>query len=87
MQARSLRVGVTIGKRLDGVLEICRLACQWRWKGALDFLSFRAPMAIAVIGGLITSTLLSLIVVPAAFTVLDDLGEWAKRKRAPAQPL
>jgi multidrug efflux pump subunit AcrB len=42
--------------------------------------SFRAPMAIAVIGGLITSTLLSLIVIPAAFTVLDDLGEWVARK-------
>ena len=42
--------------------------------------SFRAPMAIAVIGGLITSTLLSLIVIPAAFTVLDDLGEWFARK-------
>jgi multidrug efflux pump subunit AcrB len=38
--------------------------------------SFRAPMAIAVIGGLITSTLLSLIVIPAAFTVIDDVGEW-----------
>ncbi|MET0807327.1 MAG: efflux RND transporter permease subunit [Pseudoxanthomonas sp.] len=38
--------------------------------------SFRAPMAIAVIGGLITSTLLSLIVIPAAFTVVDDLGTW-----------
>ena len=38
--------------------------------------SFRAPMAIAVIGGLITSTLLSLIVIPAAYTVLDDLGDW-----------
>ncbi|RYZ73402.1 MAG: efflux RND transporter permease subunit, partial [Lysobacteraceae bacterium] len=38
--------------------------------------SFRAPMAIAVIGGLITSTLLSLIVIPAAFTVVDDLGDW-----------
>ena len=42
--------------------------------------SFRAPMAISVIGGLITSTLLSLIVIPAAFTVLDDLGEWVKRR-------
>jgi multidrug efflux pump subunit AcrB len=42
--------------------------------------SFRRPMAIAVIGGLMTSTLLSLIVIPAAFTVLDDLGEWIKRK-------
>jgi multidrug efflux pump subunit AcrB len=42
--------------------------------------SFRRPMAISVIGGLITSTLLSLIVIPAAFTVLDDLGEWLKRR-------
>jgi multidrug efflux pump subunit AcrB len=42
--------------------------------------SFRAPMAISVIGGLITSTLLSLIVIPAAFTVLDDLGGWVQRK-------
>jgi len=42
--------------------------------------SFRAPMAIAVIGGLITSTLLSLIVIPAAFTVLDDIGQWVGRK-------
>ncbi|RYG97104.1 MAG: efflux RND transporter permease subunit, partial [Alphaproteobacteria bacterium] len=42
--------------------------------------SFRAPMAIAVIGGLITSTLLSLIVIPAAFTVVDDLGDWFVRR-------
>ena len=36
--------------------------------------SFRSPMAIAVIGGLITSTLLSLLVVPAVFTYIDDLA-------------
>jgi multidrug efflux pump subunit AcrB len=42
--------------------------------------SFRAPMAWAVIGGLITSTALSLIVIPAAYTVLHDLGDWLKRK-------
>ena len=35
---------------------------------------FRSPMAIAVIGGLIVSTVLSLVFVPAVFTVLDDLG-------------
>ncbi len=35
--------------------------------------SFRAPMAIAVIGGLITSTLLSLLVVPVVFTYVDDI--------------
>ncbi|MDR0736770.1 MAG: efflux RND transporter permease subunit [Zoogloeaceae bacterium] len=47
--------------------------------GAADS-SFSTPMAIAVIGGLITSTLLSLLVVPAVFTYVDDLGAWAKRK-------
>ncbi|MCX7220730.1 MAG: efflux RND transporter permease subunit, partial [Burkholderiales bacterium] len=35
--------------------------------------SFRAPMAISVIGGLITSTFLSLLVVPVVFTYVDDL--------------
>ena len=42
--------------------------------------SFRAPMAWAVIGGLITSTALSLIVIPAAYSVLHDLGLWIARK-------
>ncbi len=35
---------------------------------------FRAPMAIAVIGGLIVSTILSLVFVPSFFTVMDDLS-------------
>ncbi|TCK23748.1 HAE1 family hydrophobic/amphiphilic exporter-1 [Ancylobacter aquaticus] len=35
---------------------------------------FRSPMAIAVIGGLIASTVLSLVFVPAVFTLMDDLG-------------
>ncbi len=39
----------------------------------------RAPMARAVIGGLITSTLLTLLVVPVVYTVLDDLGGWVRR--------
>jgi len=34
--------------------------------------SFRAPMAIVVIGGLITSTFLSLLVIPVLFTYVDD---------------
>jgi multidrug efflux pump subunit AcrB len=41
--------------------------------------SFRSPMATAVIGGLITSTLLSLLVVPAVFTYVDDLEQWIYR--------
>jgi HAE1 family hydrophobic/amphiphilic exporter-1 len=40
----------------------------------------RAPMARAVIGGLITSTLLTLLVVPVVYTLLDDFGAWARRR-------
>jgi HAE1 family hydrophobic/amphiphilic exporter-1 len=36
--------------------------------------AFRSPMAIALIGGLLSSTFLSLVFVPAAFTIMDDLG-------------
>ncbi|MEP0547566.1 MAG: efflux RND transporter permease subunit [Rhodothermales bacterium] len=42
--------------------------------------AFRAPMSRAVIGGLITSTILTLIVVPVAYTYFDDLGSWVRRK-------
>jgi Cu/Ag efflux pump CusA len=35
---------------------------------------FRSPMALAVIGGLIFSTVLSLVFVPAMFMMMDDLG-------------
>jgi HAE1 family hydrophobic/amphiphilic exporter-1 len=40
----------------------------------------RAPMAHAVIGGIITSTLLTLVVVPVIYTYLDDLARWTKEK-------
>ena len=40
----------------------------------------RAPMGRAVIGGLITSTMLTLFVVPVAYTYLDDFGAWLARK-------
>jgi multidrug efflux pump subunit AcrB len=43
--------------------------------------SFRAPMSIAVIGGLMTSTLLSLLVIPAVFTYIDDLETWLGKMR------
>jgi HAE1 family hydrophobic/amphiphilic exporter-1 len=48
----------------------------------------RAPMARAVIGGLITSTLLSLLVVPVVYTFLDDfrpsvVWAWVTRRRLP----
>ena len=39
----------------------------------------RAPMGQAVIGGVITSSLLTLVVVPVIYTYLDDLANWLKR--------
>jgi hydrophobic/amphiphilic exporter-1 (mainly G- bacteria), HAE1 family len=41
----------------------------------------RAPMARAVIGGLVTSTLLTLFVVPVVYAMLDDLVVWVRRGR------
>jgi Cu/Ag efflux pump CusA len=40
---------------------------------------FRSPMANAVIGGILVSTLLSLLFVPALFTIVDDLGALSAR--------
>ncbi|WP_293403062.1 efflux RND transporter permease subunit [Polaromonas sp.] len=43
----------------------------------------RAPMGQAVIGGVITSSLLTLVVVPVTYCYLDDLSQWLKRKFGP----
>ncbi|MFT7772050.1 efflux RND transporter permease subunit [Roseateles sp.] len=43
--------------------------------------SFRAPMAIVVIGGLITSTFLSLLVIPVLYEIVDDFIQRFTRKR------
>lgn len=40
----------------------------------------RAPMGQAVIGGIITSSLLTLVVVPVLYTYLDDFAAWGRRK-------
>ena len=45
--------------------------------------SFRAPMAVVVIGGLITSTFLSLLVIPVLFTYVDDVVQWFGRRLRP----
>ncbi|WLR95359.1 efflux RND transporter permease subunit [Shinella zoogloeoides] len=42
--------------------------------------SFRQPMGIVVIGGLITSTFLSLLVIPVVFTFLDDVLVWLRAR-------
>ncbi len=43
----------------------------------------RAPMGQAVIGGVITSSLLTLVVVPVTYCFMDDLAQWFKRKLGP----
>ncbi len=43
---------------------------------------FRQPMAVAVIGGLITSTVLSLVLVPVVYSFVDDFENWLKPKLA-----
>ena len=42
--------------------------------------SQRAPMAHAVIGGLISSTLLTLVVVPVVLVYIDRVGLWARKR-------
>jgi multidrug efflux pump subunit AcrB len=42
---------------------------------------FRSPMGVAVTGGLMTSTVLSLLVIPAAYTYVSDFENWLRRLR------
>jgi HAE1 family hydrophobic/amphiphilic exporter-1 len=39
----------------------------------------RAPMGTAIVGGLVTSTVLTLVVVPVVYSVMDDLPNWIRR--------
>jgi HAE1 family hydrophobic/amphiphilic exporter-1 len=39
----------------------------------------RAPMGTAIVGGMLTSTILTLVVVPAVYSVMDDLAVWLRR--------
>ena len=56
------------------ILGMLPLALGWGAGAEL-----RQPMAIAIIGGLFTSTLLSLLVVPVLYSLLDDV--WVKNKK------
>ena len=42
--------------------------------------SLRAPMALAVIGGLVSSTLLTLVVIPCVYWVFDTFSSWVTRR-------
>ena len=47
-----------------------------------DGAEFRQPMGVLVIGGLVSSTLLTMVVVPVAYVLVDGLGTLAARARA-----
>jgi len=47
---------------------------------------FSSPMATVVIGGLITSTILSLLVVPVVFEIVDDIENFFRRRFMPHHP-
>jgi multidrug efflux pump len=65
---------------------------SWLGLGASGGMELRAPMAVAVIGGLIVSTLLTLFVVPAVYAMFEDMksllgiGRKASPAAAPAEP-
>ena len=69
IRAARVRLRPILMTTLAMIFGMLPLAFEWG-AGA----EFRAPMARAVIGGLITSTLLTLLVVPVVYTYLDDLG-------------
>jgi HAE1 family hydrophobic/amphiphilic exporter-1 len=77
--AARVRLRPILMTTLAMIFGMLPLAFEWG-AGA----EFRAPMARAVIGGLITSTLLTLVVVPVVYTFLDDVGtgftRWWMRK-------
>ncbi|WP_019672076.1 efflux RND transporter permease subunit [Psychrobacter lutiphocae] len=77
--------------RFDALLDACRKRAQpiimttvAMAAGMLPLIfglgdvdaTFRRPMAAAVLGGLVTSTLLSLIVIPMVYTFMDDISSW-----------
>jgi HAE1 family hydrophobic/amphiphilic exporter-1 len=84
IEAAKVRLRPILMTTLAMIFGMLPLAFEWG-SGA----EFRAPMARSVIGGLITSTLLTLIVVPVVYAYLDDLGAglgrwWGNRHREEA---
>jgi HAE1 family hydrophobic/amphiphilic exporter-1 len=45
---------------------------------------YQAPLATVVIGGLLVSTLITLVLVPVVYSILDDIGHRRRKKKLPA---
>ena len=74
MQAGQQRIRPIIMTSLTTILALLPLTL-----GFGESASLRSPMALAVIGGLVTSTLLTLVVIPCVYDVLDGLKDWTKK--------
>ncbi len=66
---------MTVGTTVLGLLPLCIGTTQLGGEGPAYF-----PMARAIVGGLVFSTVISLCVLPTIYVSLDDLGLWAKRR-------
>ena len=75
LEAGSIRLRPILMTTLAMVFGMLPLAL-----GLGEGASQRAPMAHAVIGGLISSTLLTLVVVPVVLVYIDRIGQWATRR-------
>jgi HAE1 family hydrophobic/amphiphilic exporter-1 len=73
IQAGQHRIRPIIMTSLTTILALLPLTFGFGESEAL-----RAPMALAVIGGLFTSTILTLIVIPCVYYVFDQLKEWVR---------
>jgi HAE1 family hydrophobic/amphiphilic exporter-1 len=74
-QAGQQRIRPILMTKLTTILAMIPLTI-----GFGESVSLRSPMAIAVIGGLITSTIMSLIVIPCVFDVFDGLRDRFRKK-------
>jgi HAE1 family hydrophobic/amphiphilic exporter-1 len=70
IQAGQRRIRPIIITSLTTILALLPLTVGFGEGAAL-----RAPMALAVIGGLFTATLLTLVVIPCVYVVMDELAE------------
>jgi HAE1 family hydrophobic/amphiphilic exporter-1 len=81
-QAGQQRIRPILMTKLTTILAMLPLTF-----GFGDSASLRAPMAIAVIGGLLTSTVMSLIVIPCVYDVIDGLKDRFKKNKKEAPGL
>ena len=80
LQAGQQRIRPIIMTSLTTILALLPLTV-----GFGESASLRSPMALAVVGGLVTSTLLTLVVIPCVYDVLDRVrGLFVKSEDTPA---